>query len=263
MTKLSLKRGGLAALILLLGLGVLVQGRSLWLKRYDLRRAVERASLPEPVVYQPSSTTQPSPTSRLLSSPSPTPLPPATNLAVPFTPQAPHANWEAPYKEFCEEASVLMAIRYLTQQPGFTPDSADQELLKIKQFEDTRFGYYEDTTLEETATILREYYHYPQVRLLTNPSVLDIKTATAQGKAVIVPAAGRQLGNPYYQSPGPLYHMIVIKGYTANGKFIVNDPGTRRGADFLYDEAVIMHAMHDWRSDGQIELGRKAILIVG
>jgi len=39
------------------------------------------------------------------------------NLPVPFTPQAPHANWAMPYKEACEEASALMAIRYSFGNP--------------------------------------------------------------------------------------------------------------------------------------------------
>jgi hypothetical protein len=57
--------------------------------------------------------------------------------------------------------------------------------------------------------------------------------------------------------------MLVIKGYTSAEKFITNDPGTRRGADFLYDENVIMEAMHDWRVDKNIDLGKKVIIIVG
>ena len=35
------------------------------------------------------------------------------NLDVPFTSQAPHLNWDQPYQDFCEEASVLMAVQYL------------------------------------------------------------------------------------------------------------------------------------------------------
>src|SRR3989338_6436262 len=35
------------------------------------------------------------------------------NLDIPFTSQAPHLNWEQPYQDFCEEASVLMAVQYV------------------------------------------------------------------------------------------------------------------------------------------------------
>ncbi len=57
--------------------------------------------------------------------------------------------------------------------------------------------------------------------------------------------------------------MLVIKGYTADGKFITNDPGTRRGADFLYSAATLLNANHDWRADGKVDRGRKVVLIVG
>ena len=136
-------------------------------------------------------------------------------------------------------------------------------MIAIKDFEDRYFGYYKDTTAQETATILTEYLGVENVQVVPNPTVLQMKEALAAGKPVIVPAAGRLLGNPYYQNPGPLYHMFVIKGYTADGKFIVNDPGTRRGADFVYSEDTIMNAMHDWRTDEQIEKGQKVVIIVG
>ena len=40
--------------------------------------------------------------------------------------------------------------------------------------------------------------------------------------------------------------MLVIKGFTSDGKFITNDPGTRNGADYLYTESTLMSAIHDW-----------------
>jgi hypothetical protein len=36
------------------------------------------------------------------------PLPKQVLLSVPFTPQAPHANWNPPFDEACEEAALLM-----------------------------------------------------------------------------------------------------------------------------------------------------------
>jgi hypothetical protein len=251
---------------------ILTAGSFAYLKRHDISRELERATLPTALPYKsdpltsrpalpvadsvPSTSTSPS------SSPTAS-LPAQANLAIPFTVQAPRANWDDPYGEFCEEASVLMAVSYVRHQDIPSADYADQELLKIKTFEEKRFGYYKDTTIAEVATIFKEYYDYPHVRVVANPTVQDIKEAVASGQTVLMPAAGRQLGNPYFQTPGPIYHMLVIKGYTTGGQFIVNDPGTRRGADFLYKENVLMNAMHDWRGDGQIELGRKAILIVG
>jgi hypothetical protein len=257
---------------------LLIAGGALaYVKRDDLNRARERAALPEAVPYQ--SATQPSttpratpprdtPTSSAGGQPSTATKPAAAvpvevNLAVPFTAQAPRGIWEPPYKEFCEEASVLMAVSYLQGEAIEGVADAEQKMLAIKAFEEERLGHYEDTTAEETAVILREYYKIKDVTLLENPSAADLTAALAAGKLVILPAAGRLLGNPYYTPPGPLYHMLVIKGYTAEGKFITNDPGTRRGADFLYSPEVILNAMHDWRTDAQVDQGRKVVIIVG
>ena len=258
--------GGTAILVVVVGV--------LAIKRHDVVRLLERSSLPEPIAYEeavsapilPTSASAPSNTPAVAPASTTTPispLPKQVNLAVPFTAQAPHANWDDPYAEFCEEASVLMAISYITGKSIPNPDFAAQKMLEIKAFEEKRFGYYKDTTAAETAIIFQEFYKYKNVKVLDNPKVADIKQALAAGKLVVIPAAGRLLGNPYYTPPGPLYHMLVIKGYTADGKFITNDPGTRRGADFVYSEATIMNAIHDWRTDTKIELGKKVVIIVG
>lgn len=243
-----------------------------WVGRHTIARFAEQSTLPEPVPYVQKSTPSVSPKEAAVTPPkvaSPTTVPPTSalpkevNLAVPFTAQAPHANWDDPYGEFCEEASLLMAISYLQHKTIPTADFADRALLAIKAFEDKRFGFYKDTNAEETAIILREHFSYNKVEVKQNPTATDIRQALANGRVVIVPVAGRELGNPYFQSPGPLYHMIVIKGYTTAGKFISHDPGTRRGADFLYDENIIMNAIHDWRTDENINLGKKVVIFAG
>lgn len=158
---------------------------------------------------------------------------------------------------------MLMVASYVQHTRIPNPATADTLLLAIKEFEEKRFGYFESTTAEETAIILREFYELSDVKLKHNPTSTDIKTALASGKLVIAPAAGRLLGNPFFTPPGPVYHMLVVKGYTADNKFITNDPGTRRGADFAYEEAVFMNAIHDWTGDSNIEESKKVIIIVG
>ena len=184
------------------------------------------------------------------------------NLAIPFTSQAPKQNWDAAHEQFCEEAAVLMVASYVLGRDIPDVNYADEQLFAIKTFEEKRFGYFEDTTAEETAVILREYYKISQVTVVYDPAIADITQALSQGKAVIVPAAGRELGNPYFTAPGPLYHMLVIKGYTKEGRFITNDAGTRRGANYLYDPNVVLNAIHDWNG-GDVEHGRKVIIVVG
>ena len=51
------------------------------------------------------------------------------NLAVPFTSQAPHADWELPYQEACEEAALLMAHHFIQGKKGqIAPEQADREI---------------------------------------------------------------------------------------------------------------------------------------
>lgn len=196
-------------------------------------------------------------------SPLVTTSPATVNWTVPFTVQAPHGTWDTIHEELCEEAAVLITMSYFNHVDISTPDRANQQLLATKDFEIKTLGFYEDTTADQTAQLIKDYYHYDQVQLLPNPTSGDIKAAVAAGKLVIAPTAGQQLHNPYFTPPGPLYHMVVIKGYTADGKFIVNDPGTKHGADYIYDQTMLMDAIHDWRPDRHIEQGAKVVLVIG
>ena len=188
-------------------------------------------------------------------------VPSEYNLAVPFTSQAPHGNWVPPYKEACEEASALMAAFYFQKEPDgqIDPETADEEILRIVAFEDTFFGYNADTTAAETALLIENYYHLT-TELVMNPTADQLKEQIAAGYPIIMPAAGRQLGNPYFTAPGPRYHMLVIKGYTEEG-FITNDPGTRHGEDYFYSTDVLLNAIHDWNG-GEVELGEKVVIVV-
>ena len=226
--------------------------------------------IPSAIVYKPTdSTSSPQVTPKVSSIPTKLPsvspqLPVEINLAIPFTSQAPNQNWVLPFKEFCEEASVLMVMSYVNRQLINNPDYASQKMLEIKTFEESRFGYYQDTNAEETAIIMREFYDYTRVRVVYDPKIEDIKKALGEGKAVIMPAAGRMLGNPYFQIPGPLYHMIVIKGYTKTGNFITNDPGTRKGKGYRYKADVLQTSLEEYPTGNHIPLidHRTAMIVV-
>jgi len=187
-------------------------------------------------------------------------LPRSVDLAIPFTSQAPRANWAQPYQDACEEASVLMAHAFYKKET-LTAESADEQILQIIEWEKSRFGDYKHTTAHETASIFKEYYNYENVRIIMNPTADAIKKELAAGHPVIVPAAGRLLGNKYFRAPGPLYHMLVVRGYDWRGNFITNDPGTRRGNGFKYKEKILMNAIHDWH-DTDIKQGNKVVIVV-
>lgn len=188
-------------------------------------------------------------------------LPAQYNLAVPFTSQAPHANWDLPYQEACEEASAYMVSEYYAGAASgqIDADTADAAILDIVSFEDDFLGTHLDTTAEQTVQFI-DFYFNLQATVIENPTAAQIKAEIAAGRPVIVPAAGRELGNPNFTGAGPLYHMLVIKGYTED-KFITNDPGTRNGESYVYDIDVIMDAMGDW-NDGDPAHGAKRVIFV-
>jgi len=111
----------------------------------------------------------------------------------------------------------------------------EQELNAIKNWEITEFGDYLDTDAEQTARILTDFFHIKNVAVKKNPTVLDIKNILSKGGIVIAPTAGKMLKNPNFSGDGPLYHMLVIRGYNdKTSEFITNDPGTRKGEKYPY-----------------------------
>ncbi len=187
------------------------------------------------------------------------------NLAVPFTSQAPFAEWDEIHEETCEEASELMVNAYFNNKT-LTPESTDTALLALNEWEAKNIGEYMNTNVAQVTTVLTEYFKFKDVSTVTVTSeqqfLETIIEALNSNKIIIMPAAGRMLGNPNFTAPGPLYHMLVIKGYTKDHNIITNDPGTRRGHNYVYTLSTLFYALHDW-NNGDPEHGKKEIVIVG
>lgn len=187
-------------------------------------------------------------------------LPASVLLNVPFTVQAPFANWDALHQETCEEASLMMVRYFRLGQPFGSLQAIDDELKSLVSWETGR-GYEYDVTVKELSRIARDYYSMTSGRVINDPTLEDIKTELAAGRPVIVPAAGRLLDNPNFTAGGPPYHMLVIRGYDADG-FITNDPGTRRGEKFRYSFSNLMDSIHDWTGNkATITSGAKSVLV--
>ena len=166
---------------------------------------------------------------------------------VPFASQAPFANWNSPFDEACEEASMIMVDRYY-RGLSLTNSLMNSEIIKIIDWQTNR-GYRVDLTAKETKDVLLDFFGLTS-RLLVDPTLDDIKKELDQGNLILVPAAGRELGNPYFTPPGPIYHMLVIVGYDDNTQeFITNDPGTKRGEKFRYHYQTLLNANHNWNHD--------------
>ncbi|MDD5438278.1 MAG: C39 family peptidase [Patescibacteria group bacterium] len=188
-------------------------------------------------------------------------LPSKINLDVPWISQAPKSDWDMPYQEACEEASMIMIDGFYEIRGSITPDQADAAILKLVAYENKIRGDYKDTDAKETAQIIRDYFGYKDVRVLPFKTADDIKNIVGRGYPVIIPFSGKDLQNPNYRNGGPLYHMLVIKGYTDTGYFITDDPGTRKGKDYVYTLDRIVEAAHDWNG-GDVANGGKFMIVV-
>jgi len=232
--------------------------------------AVDESKTPAPVVSPPASGTNVP--ENPVSTPAPEPVPASPtppeatiaasfNLAVPFTSQAPFANWDEMHEETCEEAAIYMVASFFNGVTGkIDPTVAEAELQRLVAIENDTFGYYKDTTADETMILASKAYPSLHVQTMYDLTAENIKAEIASGHPVVVPTAGRMLHNPNFTGDGPPYHMIVIRGYTET-QFITNDPGTRRGESYVYDVDTIMAAMHDWNG-GDVEGGKKVVIVL-
>lgn len=184
------------------------------------------------------------------------------NWDVPFTSQAPHANWDPVHENACEEASLLMALRYFNDQTIKSPDDAERGLQAILKTSDEKFGYGLSITAQEASALLAAMNKRLTISVVGDVNEQAFKRYLSAGNLIIVPAVGALLQNPYFQDPPPHYHMLVIRGYTRDGYVITNDPGTKRGEEFLYRWETLLPAIRDW-NNGSPETGEPTAIVVG
>ncbi len=214
-------------------------------------------------------------------------LPEKVVYKVPFTTQAPFAKWDELHEEACEEASLIMLKYYndgkvenpasAGQEPGLSKIpklEAEKEIQQLVKYQIKKYGDYFDTDAETTKEIGEDFYGLKNLKIVKNFTIQDLKKELARGNIILVPTAGRELGNPNFTPPGPLYHNLVIIGYDdsqtvdsaghkAKGVFITNDPGTRRGQNYKYDQQVLYDAIHDFPGDvNKILDGEKRAIVL-
>lgn len=172
-------------------------------------------------------------------------VPSAKVLNVAYTVQAPLTNWNV-HEESCEEAAVLMYHYFLEGQTTFdgksviTPQLANDEEIKMKQWEVKAWGKEPDLTIEALGKFAQEYYGY-NYEVLSNVTKEDIEKQVALGHPVIVPVMTQALHNPHY-SPGNVYHVVLVKGYKPEG-VVTNDAGVKEGENYFYTWDTIFSAM--------------------
>lgn len=180
-------------------------------------------------------------------------------LKLPFASQAPLGNWDPPYDEACEEASLILVNAYLNGQ-GMTANEMNTQILDLVAWEEGK-GYPIDVTMPQLLEIAKGKYGLSG-RVIENVTIDDIKEELRNGNPVIAPFAGRDLGNPYYSGLGPWYHVMVITGFDGT-YFYTKDVGTKRGDNYKYTHATLFNALHDWTGvKEETNMGPKRVLVV-
>jgi uncharacterized protein YvpB len=187
------------------------------------------------------------------------------NQSVVFTSQAPHAQWDDPrYQDACEEASMVMAYAWLTDNDHLSKNDAEKEIEKIFQAQKELFGDVVDTSAMDTALFFESYYQ--KKALLKKDVTLDeMYELLSAGNIIIAPTNGKMLQNPNFTNGGPERHMLVITGYDKdNREFITNDPGTRLGRGYKYKDSTLFNAIRDYATGNKLPIRdtQKNIIVI-
>lgn len=182
-------------------------------------------------------------------------------LKMDFASQAPTGNWDPPYDEACEEASLIIVRHYLEQSP-LNVEIMNRDILTMVAHEQSK-GLPVDIDMHELAQVTRDMFGY-ETEVVEGADVTAerIEREIARGVPVILPLAGQDIGNPYFSGDGPPYHVLVVVGYN-DTQFMTHDVGTKRGAYYTYRKETLMNAIHDWNgSVDTIRSGPKRMLVV-
>jgi hypothetical protein len=231
----------------------------------DFAYQASQPAVPEPVEYrapviepEKKEAVKPAPVTKSAATSSPAEI----NLDVPFLLQAPKQNWVEPFENACEEASLIMVDAYYDKRKtDFGADEGVKVILDVVAYEDETYGYNKDTTAADVVNTAKNYFGRPN-GVLQEATEANIKAALAKGYPVIVPAYGKALLNPNFRNGGPDYHMLVIKGYLKDGRWITNDPGTRNGPDYIYPKQRLLDAIHEYQDGQKMEDGAKTMIVI-
>jgi len=185
--------------------------------------------------------------------------------AVPFSSQAPSAQWSDPiYQDGCEEAVMIMAMAWVSGRSSLSKEFVEREIKKLTDFEIQQKNFGLDVSSEGVVDMLREYFHIKSANIVYDVQAEDIVNAIYDQNIVIVPVDGTKLKNPHFTLLGPEKHMILIVGYDPEKKeFITHDPGTRSGKEYRYPEQILFQSIRNYPSGYHLpNLGVKKVMIV-
>ena len=229
--------------------------------KYPLKKVENKISQISQKVEEVKENIAPEPTKILSSG-----LPNKHQIKTIFVPQSPEKNWDQPWQDACEEASLLTVDYYYKNITSADPQTIKNDLLKIFDFE-TKQSFTHDVNIDQMSLVAQNYFGY-STKIITNPTIEDLKEYLSQDIPIIVPANGKTLyqENKHFKEGGPYYHNLVILGYDDSvNKFTVHDVGTQFGAYFRYSYSLLMQSIHDFPASKQkedINQGDKKVLIL-
>ncbi len=174
---------------------------------------------------------------------------------VAFTSQDPTGRWKNPFFETgCEETAVIMAMHWVYNTP-LTKTIAIEEITSLTNFEIKKFGgFHHDLSGIDTVALMKDYYGYEKITLVTDITTNDIIRELVRGNLVLIPANGDKLHNIYYRGEVPA-HMILVVGYNpATLEFITNDSGTQYGKGYRYKKSIMKGALRDYPTGSSEEI---------
>jgi peptidase C39-like protein len=169
-------------------------------------------------------------------------------LDVPYASQVPLGEWNDPRQtDGCEEASILMAIMW-AQGLNLSPGEIRQQVTGMSDYEQYFYGYFQDSSAQDTAKLMAQYFGYRNVAVQYGISTFDIKRALDVNQLVIVPLNPRIISTTLYNK-ATTRHTVVVTGYdNLTHEIIFHDPLLVHGANRRVAESVFNSALTDYPS---------------
>jgi len=147
-----------------------------------------------------------------------------------------------------------MAMAWVKNENNITKEEWLRRILAMADFENKKYGEHRDVALKDVVSwLFNDYFNYQKAAIKPVAAAADILNELEAGRVVLIPANGQALGNPYFTSPGPERHMLLIKGYDyKTDQFITNDPGTRRGENYRYSSETIFNAIRPYQTGNKL-----------
>ena len=165
-------------------------------------------------------------------------------LNVPFIPQTGFAEKEIE-DVGCEEVSILMVKGFLDNEM-LNEEEALTEIKKMINSQVVQYGNHPLLDALKIGSLVEKTYDLKPT-ILADANKETIIEQLKNNNPVIVPVLAKKLKNPFYPNYQG-YHTLVVVGIN-NNNFIVNDPGTTSGSNYIYPFDILEKAMYNFEKE--------------